>query len=156
MRVSKHCPSCKSAKPIASFYIRKGRPDSWCIACRRKSTTEYRATHQYDPTYFKNRHLYNKYRMRPKDLEDRLAAQDGRCAICSVTLTNKIGRKGHRTNTLCIDHCHDTERVRGLLCFKCNVGLGCFKDSVAVMFQAIRYIQFNGTPLTVAPPTTTL
>ena len=60
-----------------------------------------------------------------------LARQNGACAICKQT-TNK---------TLCVDHCHATGVVRGLLCRKCNTGLGCYDDNPRSFLTAIAYLQ---------------
>ena len=59
---------------------------------------------------------------------------DGKCHICQ----SEESRKGFKD--LCIDHCHDTLKVRGLLCNSCNVGLGCFKDNSKLLKIAIDYL----------------
>lgn len=60
--------------------------------------------------------------------------QEGRCAICGK---EPNGFK----KSLCLDHCHDTLKVRGFLCDNCNAGLGKFKDSVDNMKKAIQYLE---------------
>lgn len=65
-------------------------------------------------------------------------SQKGVCLICG----NKETRKS-RYGGICkltIDHCHKTKKVRGLLCHKCNNGLGQFKDNIKVMKKAIQYL----------------
>lgn len=42
---------------------------------------------------------------------------------------------------LCIDHDHETGRIRGLLCWPCNTALGAFNDSKALLLRAIDYIE---------------
>lgn len=59
-------------------------------------------------------------------------SQDGRCAICR---TDTPSAKGW-----CIDHCHSTGVVRGILCSNCNTGLGHFRDSEPIMLAAIEYL----------------
>jgi hypothetical protein len=54
------------------------------------------------------------------------------CVICGST---------HR---LCIDHCHTTETVRGILCTQCNSGLGMFRDSAQLLAKAIKYLECDG------------
>lgn len=54
-----------------------------------------------------------------EEYEQRLKLQDNKCAICKHVC--KSGKQ------LAVDHCHDTGKTRGLLCSKCNVGIGMFK-----------------------------
>jgi hypothetical protein len=61
-----------------------------------------------------------------------LADQDGRCAIC---YTEANGRMWH------IDHCHDTGKVRGILCDICNRGIGNLKDDPKLLRQAAEYLE---------------
>lgn len=59
--------------------------------------------------------------------------QEESCAICKSYLSED-NRQTH------VDHCHETGRIRGLLCADCNVGLGRFKDSPEALRRAARYI----------------
>jgi hypothetical protein len=61
----------------------------------------------------------------------RLTAQGGVCAICMLPPGQL---------PLCVDHCHTTGRVRGLLCRKCNTALGQFKDSMVNLARALLYM----------------
>jgi len=60
--------------------------------------------------------------------EKLLQEQQGRCAICRAK------------RELVVDHNHDTGAVRGLLCYPCNVGLGCFADDEYVLRRALKYL----------------
>jgi len=62
-----------------------------------------------------------------------LTQQGGVCAICKVAPDNQ--RK------LAVDHCHQTGRVRGLLCTACNVALGYLQDNTERLQRAIQYLQ---------------
>lgn len=65
-----------------------------------------------------------------------LLAQQERCAICRRHFDN-TGPRDLRDH---VDHCHITGAVRGMLCGRCNKGLGQFIDSPAMLDRAIRYL----------------
>lgn len=65
-----------------------------------------------------------------------LASQGGHCAICEQPIFRPQ-----------IDHDHMTGKIRGILCPLCNKGLGLFKDSLASLKNAIRYLDKNSGEL---------
>jgi Recombination endonuclease VII len=68
-------------------------------------------------------------------------SQVGLCAICKGP-PNKVSRGIRRTTpVLVVDHCHVTGSIRGLLCDRCNTGLGQFKDSVSNLRNALNYLE---------------
>jgi hypothetical protein len=68
-----------------------------------------------------------------KHIKDKILSSQGYlCRICSTDLHNKKA---------CMDHDHLTNMIRGALCNNCNCGLGCFKDSVELLTNAIGYLQ---------------
>jgi len=69
---------------------------------------------------------------------DMLNSQGGKCAICDKPEIAKD--RGGTLRRLAVDHCHDTGKVRGLLCTKCNMILGGVNDSPAILKEAIRYL----------------
>lgn len=73
--------------------------------------------------------------MTTADYEAMWASQGGRCLICG---TDKPGGRGNRLH---VDHCHETGRIRGLLCTGCNIGLGQFKDDPARLRAAADYLE---------------
>lgn len=96
-----------------------------------------KAWQQANPTKRKAQRL-KKYGIEPSDFLDMLAIQNGRCAICGhEDLTN-------RSFFPVVDHCHQTGKVRGLLCMNCNRGLGKFKDDLNRLFTAIAYLSKHG------------
>ncbi len=64
-----------------------------------------------------------------------LARQGGGCAICGAGAGSLV-----RGEHLHVDHCHDTGKVRGILCTNCNTGIGKFKDNTDRMARAIEYL----------------
>ncbi len=68
----------------------------------------------------------------------------GRCGICNVEMTYPSPTKGQVLTTVCVDHDHETNKVRGLLCNSCNKALGLFKDNPNILNQAINYLGTHG------------
>lgn len=66
-------------------------------------------------------------------------AQDKKCAICGSE--HSAIRKTGTIHNLCVDHCHKTGKVRGLLCVKCNAGIGNFKDNPQSLIAAAEYVK---------------
>lgn len=64
--------------------------------------------------------------------------QDGKCAICNNPPNIKT-----RIKRLVVDHCHDTNRIRGLLCNSCNRGIGLLRDNSNILNKAFNYIKRN-------------
>ena len=63
-----------------------------------------------------------------------MSKQNNCCAICGKSQNNENRR-------FAIDHCHKTGKIRGLLCYTCNNGLGSFKDNVIFLLNAINYLK---------------
>lgn len=74
--------------------------------------------------------------------QEMLEKQNGVCAICFLPETRKDGRT-QVTGRLAIDHCHKTNKVRGLLCHDCNTGIGKFYDDIPRIIRAAKYIKQN-------------
>ena len=69
----------------------------------------------------------------PKEAEALRIAHDGKCACCG---NSEPGTK----RGWFVDHDHETGKPRGVVCFKCNTGLGMFHDSVELLEMAIAYL----------------
>lgn len=69
--------------------------------------------------------------------------QGGQCVICGVPQA-RVGTGAGRAEVLCVDHDHDTGAIRGLLCGRCNGGLGLFGDDAARLSKAIEYLTERG------------
>ncbi|KKN10422.1 hypothetical protein LCGC14_1036850 [marine sediment metagenome] len=67
--------------------------------------------------------------------------QNGACSICGLPETKRNNGKPRR---LSVDHCHTTNKIRGLLCNKCNLAIGNFEDDIDVMASAISYLRQSG------------
>lgn len=69
------------------------------------------------------------------------AAQGGKCAICPRQGTMQGTEGTKRTDVLVVDHCHTSGQFRGLICYRCNLGLGHFQDDVESLKRAIAYLE---------------
>lgn len=67
--------------------------------------------------------------------------QGGRCKLCPREGTLQCIGTESRNDVLVIDHCHSSGKFRGLLCYRCNLALGQFGDDVAVLQNAIDYLE---------------
>lgn len=85
------------------------------------------------------RHSLKKYNLTVDAYRLILEAQGGVCAICG----RRPEEATSRYESLAVDHCHSTGRVRGLLCVQCNRALGMFQDSRHVLLRAIDYLGEN-------------
>src|SRR3990167_4902244 len=92
-----------------------------------------RAWFRTNPTKSREYGLKQSFGISLQDYDKMLEKQGGGCAICG-------SRKSQRWEALCVDHCHKTGSIRGLLCVQCNAGIGFFRDNIHVLTRAIEYI----------------
>lgn len=74
--------------------------------------------------------LKGKYGITPAQFEDMAIAQEYKCAICEQLPNNKLH----------VDHDHKTGKIRGLLCARCNLGIGSFEDNTGLLLKAVKYL----------------
>lgn len=124
-------------------------PDYPRCPCRQRRKAEQRAEdRRKDPRYAKDENLWRLYKIRLIDYEAMREAQGYRCAICGTHEDDLPQSKAGRPRKdgtpptppmkLVVDHCHGSNKVRALLCHRCNVGLGWFETSAHLLeaFQA--------------------
>lgn len=170
MDQKKRCTRCKTTKTIDCFNSDKSRRGGlfpWCSECSnrgainrarinpeiaRERTRKWREKNrEKDIAGSKRWRLANP----DKDKENRLQysfgisldqykkmslRQDNRCAICGQAEDRFSHCNSKKLKYLAVDHCHETKKIRGLLCAKCNHGLGNFKDSVLLLGRAMEYL----------------
>lgn len=78
--------------------------------------------------------------MTKEQYEELLAKQDGVCAICRKPETRRYSAGSSTVKALAVDHHHQTELVRGLLCHNCNLGIGHLGDDPALLIRAAMYL----------------
>jgi recombination endonuclease VII len=79
----------------------------------------------------RNRRLRSNYGLSIEGYNALLAQQGGACAIC----------RKQPEQRLCVDHCHVTRKVRRLLCRRCNLGIGYFRDDPRLLRLAAAYLE---------------
>ena len=97
-----------------------------------------RAYRYADPDRYGDYALKHNYGLSNSELEEMLEVQEHKCAICGENESLEIRGKIVR---LAVDHCHETGKVRGMLCTRCNQGLGYFRDRIDLLDAAKQYLQ---------------
>ena len=145
----KKCPSCKLEKSLFDFTIRQsgkriGQAVSYCKTCSVEKSKERK---ERDPSIYRRvewpSKLKNIYGITVDDYYRMLENQGGGCAICGTFVPSQRKRKFIKTEMFFVDHCHSTGKVRGLLCAKCNRGLGYFEDNPSRLEMAAVYLKEN-------------
>jgi len=147
---TKTCTCCKLEKDTTEFYVRKRNDKDYivvqCKKCIAEKTKKYHTEHpeinrkaaikwrQADPQRCRRRTIKWAYGITIEEYETLVAKQNGQCAICGTTNTAPWPH-------LCIDHDHNTGKVRGLLCGSCNQGIGRLKDSPVLCRKAAEYLE---------------
>jgi len=127
----KRCPDCREWKPCEEFPRNRRSRDgrhAYCKPCHNERGRETR-----ERLYGGGRHyqLRRRYGIGAADVEAMIEAQGRVCLICGRS------EPGH------VDHDHATGKVRGVLCFNCNGGLGQFRDDPDALFNAVGYLARN-------------
>jgi hypothetical protein len=160
----KQCSNCKEIKNLEFFGTRpdgKLKKRSWCKYCEKmrrqlpenvnkdkirskalwrkiQTNPELRQTRLFkireskkkQPNYWR-KDLLKRYNLTVENYNKLVVIQNNKCKICQVL---------PRTY-LYVDHCHKTGIIRGLLCQKCNSGIGLLQDSVEILQKAINYLK---------------
>lgn len=112
-----------------------------------RKSKHYRDNKEHHRMMARRYMLRSKYGMSLEDYDVMLDKQNGVCAICFNPETQKSNKRG-KVDSLRVDHCHSTGKVRGLLCSKCNFGIAQLDDSIDLLQNAIKYLKNDGfTPL---------
>lgn len=136
----KICNKCKITKPVAEFYRNKTKPDGLqgsCKSCSKEASKRWVEVNpdKYGAKLLRDRNdeakRAKRYGISEDELASLLSAAGGLCTIC--------GRPPIRK--LVVDHCHVTNKVRGILCEKCNQTLGLMDDKIEYFLSAANYLQ---------------
>lgn len=106
----------------------------WLMPRTNESKAAYaREYRKKNPERIKNTELKKRFGITLDDFNNMLEKQDHVCAICH--------NPQHTDNSLAVDHCHSTNKVRGLLCTNCNKLLGHAKDNQETLLSAVEYLR---------------
>lgn len=138
----KTCPECGQEKEASCFKFKPGgKVHKKCTDCVTKLKKKWRkpVRDTYDwtnPIFCKRMHdqhekmLNSKFKITTSEESHMHNEQGACCAICGVK------------TQLLVDHCHETGKVRGLLCRGCNGGIGFFRENPSAMRKAAEYIEY--------------
>lgn len=145
----KTCTGCNQELPLDAFYQKSpesregqrftsdyGRAMGPCKECR-KERSRLNKEKPERKRQIRSWNLKRNYGMSLEEYEDLLASQGGVCAICS----NPPKRDDARNQYLHVDHCHQSGKIRGLLCTACNVGIGNLQDCPALLRKGAEYLE---------------
>ncbi|UZV39995.1 recombination endonuclease [Leptolyngbya phage LPP-2, strain SPI] len=113
----KRCRVCEELKPLTEFWKESRRKDGYrleCIPCQKKQQKGSKISKDL------REYLYKK--------------QNGMCPICEQSLDEV---------KVCVDHCHDTNNIRGLLCDPCNRSLSKAFNKPQTLLRAYTYLTQN-------------
>ncbi|MFI6060209.1 endonuclease VII domain-containing protein [Streptomyces sp. NPDC051286] len=125
----KLCRRCGEVKPHSEWHRIATASDGLSTRCRACRAVQGRAGH-----------LERQYGMTEAERDEMISSQMGICTICLAA------------PAVHVDHCHETGRVRGVLCFNCNSAIGKMGDDPDTLRRAIAYLEGNAwKPTLVAP-----
>jgi|SRR5579863_683352 len=133
------CRECVSEKKKRLYYENPEKHRKYALMMRQK---------HYEKCIVRDREYKKKLLIDENKYNELYKKQVGLCAICKNPEVSKCHNNRTRPELneemnikrLAVDHCHLTNRVRGLLCAKCNTALGLFKDSIDNLKSAIDYL----------------
>lgn len=139
------CRTCDVLKPIEEFYRvanTKNGIGSECVGCvRHRDRLRYRKDPSRRKTEARWGAIKSKFSLTQEQWFQLLSSQGGKCAICDIDLIIMVHR---RKNSACTDHDHETGAVRGILCTRCNQGIGLLQDQYDVVQRAADYLKRHG------------
>ena len=140
----KRCSRCDTEKDITEFaayppesksYKRfKNGIKPWCKECYKVYAREY--GREMRPHKGRWDHYKRKYDLTKDEVIGMMEERNGKCDICNKPTE-------HSSGILCVDHCHTTGKVRGMLCFNCNTMLGNAGDNISILLNGINYLERN-------------
>ena len=108
---------------------------------RKENQAKIKVYNEMNQEKYRSYELKRKYNLTIEEYNELFVNQCGKCAICGK----------HQTKlkmSLAVDHCHETGKIRGLLCSNCNRGIGLLNNDIENLKCAIIYLNKSGQPCT--------
>lgn len=156
----KNCSKCNQQKPTSEYHKDKRNSDGlygWCKTCACEKSMLYRqnniekvrenqrAARNKNPDAYKNKSLKYTFGITLDEYNELLEKQNYVCAVCNKP-EKEIHPQSKKIRNLNVDHCHETGKIRGLLCNSCNRGIGLLRDDPNLLFAAIQYLKRSSPP----------
>jgi len=129
MSLMKVCVKCNKEKNFPEGFRSSSNRCKVCLECSKEVKRKIGSSDNK-----RNNQYLKRYKITLDDYEKMLKIQNYCCAICTIHISELSSR-------LHVDHCHNTNKVRGLLCYNCNSGIGRFKDDESLLIKAADYIK---------------
>ena len=141
----KQCYTCKEVKPLDAYTMSRDNKDGLrgsCRPCRSRQSNEYQKKHVDATREHKRKYnLKSKFGLDAEWYYETLEKQGGCCDICGDKQNTTRITERTPDPRFAVDHNHDTGKVRGLLCCRCNRTLGLFEDNTDSIERAIDYLE---------------
>lgn len=148
----KTCAKCGVEKPLSEFVKDNRKKDGHAGSCLFCKNQVYQLWRNANKERHKNtqlryevknphRHLMSKFGVSPDIKMEMLSDQGGKCAACGSASHNSKNKKASSDGGWCIDHDHETGKIRGVLCWPCNVTLGHAKECPDRLRGLVEYIE---------------
>jgi hypothetical protein len=122
------------------------RRQEWTQNNRKENPERYKdyaaKYHHLNFIQYQARRTARKYGLSYEEYIELIKASNDKCAICKCEEKRNLGKKEKMTQ-LSIDHDHNTGKVRGLICYGCNLILGFSNDSIELLQKAISYLNVH-------------
>lgn len=129
----KICKTCNIEYPLDQYQKDRTKKDGLRPYC--KKCTSSRRKQLLSKETIRQRNLEKNFGKGIVNTYNKLFEEQG--GVCTICKSPENGRYKH----LSVDHCHNTGKIRGLLCNNCNRALGLFKDNPEILRKAADYVE---------------
>lgn len=136
MEELKKCTKCFKEKVQSEFFRDRQKKSGYCPHCKECNKKISKNWRKSNPEQRRFNVLKSSTGVNKEQYLELLKLQENNCAICKKSIEEN-------NRNLSVDHCHNDKLVRGLLCTKCNFGLGYFNDNEDLLLKAINYLHNN-------------